>query len=177
MDIQIREIDKDNLSQINCCDNSFLVENKFRLHARDEEITYSSAPARPFLKSYPPDELDYSSYIDNPEKTIFFAYCDEQLAGQIILRKNWNGYAYVEDIAVDSRFRRQGIGKRLMVQSVEWAKSKALTGIMLETSNVNIAACQFYERFGFKLGGFDRFLYKAVMPGTEEVAMYWYLVF
>jgi len=154
-----------------------MVENKLRLHARDEEIFYSSTPAHPFLKHYPPDEVDYSNYITDPEKTIFLAYLDHQLAGQIILHKNWNGYAYVEDIAVDSRLRRQGVGKRLMDQAVEWAKSKSLPGIMLETSNVNLAACHFYERFGFKLGGFDRLLYQAVMPGTEEVAMYWYLLF
>lgn len=177
MEIQIRELDKDSLIHINQCDNSFSVESKLRLHARDEEIVYTLAPARAFLKRYSPEDLDYPDYLDNPEKTIFLAYIDEQLAGQIILRKNWNGYAYVEDIAVDSRFRRQGIGKRLMEKAVYWAKSHSLPGIMLETSNVNIAACHFYERIGFKLGGFDRYLYQAIMPGTEEVALYWYLVF
>jgi ribosomal protein S18 acetylase RimI-like enzyme len=111
MFIQIREIRQDNLSQINQCDNSFLVEKKWRQHARAEEISYTLAPAHRFLKRYPPEELDYASYIDNPEKTVFFAYFDEQLACQVILRTNWNGYAYIEDIAVDSRFRRQGIGR------------------------------------------------------------------
>jgi streptothricin acetyltransferase len=64
-----------------------------------------------------------------------------------------------------------------MEQAVEWAKSKVVPGIMLETSNVNVTACQFYEQFGFNLGGFDRFLDQAIMPGTDEVAMYWDLVF
>jgi ribosomal protein S18 acetylase RimI-like enzyme len=173
--LQIREINLDNLLHINQCDNSFLVEKKLRFHARDDEIGYSLAPANRFLKRYPAEELDYASYINNPEKVVFFAYAEGQLAGQIILRKNWNGFAYVEDIAVDSYFRRQGIGKRLMEKAVEWAESKQLPGITLETSNVNVPACQFYEHFGFKLGGFDRFLYQATMPGTEEVAMYWYL--
>ena len=177
MSILIREIDWNNLSQINRCDNSFLVEHQWRLFTRDGDICYTQAPARKYLKHYPPEELDYASYIDNPEKTVFFAYIDEQLAGQIILRKNWNGYAYIEDIAVDSSFRRQGIGRQLMERAIEWAKSRRLPGIMLETSNVNVTACQFYQSLGFKLGGFDRFLYLAVMPGTEEVAVYWYLIF
>ena len=175
--ILIREIDWNNLSQLNRCDNSFLVEHQWRLYTRDDDICYTLSPARQFTKSYPPEELEYASYIDNPEKTIFFAYINEQLAGQIILRKNWNGYAYIEDIAVDSRFRRQGVGRRLMDRAVEWAKSKLLPGMMLETSSVNVTACQFYQSFGFKLGGFDRFLYRAMLPGTEEVAMYWYLIF
>jgi streptothricin acetyltransferase len=175
--IQIREICRENFTQINRCDNSFLVENKYRLHAQNDEIFYSLEPARRFFKHYPPEELDFAGYIGNPEKTVFFAYVDHQLAGQIILRKNWNCYAYIEDIAVDSSYRRRGIGWRLMEKAVEWSKLKRLPGIMLETSNVNITACLFYERFGFKLGGFDRYLYQAVMPETEEVAMYWYLVF
>jgi streptothricin acetyltransferase len=177
MNIQIHEINKKNQSQINQCDNSFLVENKLQLHIVNEEIYYSIVPAGAFMKRYPPEKLDYSGYVDNREKTIFFASVDEQPAGQIFMRKNWNGYVYVEDIAVDTRFRRQGIGQRLMEQAVDWAKLKSLPGIMLETSNINVAACQFYERIGFKLGGFDRYLYQAVMPGTEEVALYWYLIF
>jgi streptothricin acetyltransferase len=177
MNIQIREMDEENLPQINQCNNSFLVENKYSLHAYNDEISYSLVPATRFIKNYPPEELDFASYIGNPEKTVFFAYVDDHLAGQIILRKNWNRFAYVEDIAIDSGYRRQGIGRRLMAKAVEWTKSKQLPGIMLETSNVNIAACQFYERFGFKLGGFDRYLYQAVMPETEEVALYWYLIF
>ena len=64
-----------------------------------------------------------------------------------------------------------------MEKAVEWTKSLGLPGIMLETSNINVAACQFYEQFGFKLGGFDRFLYLATLPDTEEVALFWYLIF
>jgi streptothricin acetyltransferase len=176
-DIQIREICQENLTQINQCDNSFLVEDKYRLHAQNEEIFCSLEPAYRFWKNYPPEELDFAGYIGNPEKTVFFAYIDGLLGGQIILRKNWNGFAYIEDIAVDSSYRRRGIGWHLMEKAVEWSKSKKLPGIMLETSNVNKAACLFYEHFGFKLGGFDRYLYQALMPETEEVAMYWYLIF
>jgi streptothricin acetyltransferase len=177
MNIQIREINQDNLAQINQCDNSFQVEKQCCLFTRGDDIYYTLAPARKFMKRYPPETLDYTSYIGNPEKTVFFAYTDGQLAGQIILRKNWNGYAYIEDIAVDTHFRRQGIGRLLMERAAKWAKSKNLPGIMLETSSINVTACQFYEHFGFKLGGFDRFLYQAVIPGTEEVAIFWYLIF
>ena len=177
MNLQIRAISLENLSQINQCDNSFSVEHKYRIQARDDEIFCTLVPAQHFYKRYPPEELDYANYIDNPEKTVFFAYIDEELAGQIILRKNWNGHAYIEDIAVEVRFRRRGIGTLLMGQAVEWAKSNRLPGIMLETSNVNVPACRFYEQYGFKLGGFDRYLYQAVIPETEEVALYWYLIF
>jgi streptothricin acetyltransferase len=47
---------------------------------------------------------------------------------------------------------------------------------MLETQNDNVPACLFYERCGFTLAGFDRNLYRALRPDTEEIALYWYLL-
>jgi len=64
-----------------------------------------------------------------------------------------------------------------MARAVAWAETKQLPGIMLETQNNNVAACRFYERCGFKLGGFDRYLYKGITQSTEEIALYWYLFF
>jgi hypothetical protein len=48
---------------------------------------------------------------------------------------------------------------------------------MLETQNINVAACRLYERCSFVLGGFDACLYRGVMPGTREIALFWYLLF
>jgi len=44
---------------------------------------------------------------------------------------------------------------------------------MLETQSNNVAACKLYERLGFTLGGFDRFLYRGEMPETREIALFW----
>ncbi len=177
MNIQIRKLDREKLVDIDRCDNTFWVENKLCINVKDDRISYSLVPAHLFEKHYLPEHSDYAEYLDNPDKAVYLAYADEQVAGQLILRKNWNGYGYIEDIAVEKRFRRLGIGRRLMQQAVAWTKTLGLPGIMLETSNINVAACQFYEKFGFKLGGFDRFLYQATLPGTEEVALFWYLIF
>ena len=35
-----------------------------------------------------------------------------------------------------------------------------MPGIMLETQNNNVAACKFYEKCGFVIGGFDFLGYK-----------------
>jgi ribosomal protein S18 acetylase RimI-like enzyme len=62
-------------------------------------------------------------------------------------------------------------------QAIAWAQDRQLPGVMLETQNINVAACRLYERCGFTLGGFDRYLYQGLHPDTEEIALYWYLVF
>lgn len=177
MEIVIKELGASNTQYVNQCDGTFLVDSILRLQAENGKLSYTVASIPSFYKQYPHDDIDYNAYVGHPDKTIFFAYADGQLAGQIILRKNWNRYAYVEDFAVDVKFRKLGIGKALMSHTVQWAKSKNLAGIMLETQNNNVGACGFYARFGFQLGGFDRLLYKGVNRDTEEIALYWYLIF
>jgi ribosomal protein S18 acetylase RimI-like enzyme len=175
--VVIKELDPTNVQHVNQCDGTFLVDTILRLNAENGRISYTPVSVPAYYKRYPSEEVDYTGYLDDPDKTIFFAYLDGQLAGQIILRQNWNNYAYVEDIAVDIKFRRQGIGKILISQAVDWAKSKKLPGLMLETQNNNLNACRFYERLGFQLAGFDRLLYKGLDPDTEEIALFWYLIF
>jgi ribosomal protein S18 acetylase RimI-like enzyme len=176
MTIIVCELNEQNIQDVNKCDGTFTVDSKIILQAEKDDIRYTVVSVLPYQKRYPSDEIDYTTYLAKPDKTIYFAYMDRQLAGQIILRKNWNQYAYVEDIAVDIHFRKCGVGRTLVAEAIDWAKTKLLAGIMLETQNNNVAACRFYERCGFKLGGFDRYLYKGISKNTEEIALYWYLL-
>ena len=93
------------------------------------------------------------------------------------MKKNWNHYAYIEDITVDKKYRTLGVGKRLVDQAKKWAKKDNMPGIMLETQNNNVAACKFYEKCGFVIGGFDFLVYKGLDKTNDEVAMYWYFHF
>lgn len=177
MSVNIVEINQSNVGDVNTCDGEFVIDSKLVLHAEDDEISYTVTEIPRFKKRYEEDDVDYTAYIDTPDKTVFLAYVEDRVAGQIILRRNWNRYAYVEDIAVDVDFRKQGIGRALILQAKRWAHERDLAGIMLETQNTNVRACQFYESCGFQLGGFDTYLYKGVKSGTDEIALYWYLVF
>ena len=177
MTISIREIENDTLHHANKCDTTFTVESKLVLHAEDGIISYSVVGVESYQKQYAFEERDFPSYISNPDKTIYFAYMNGQLAGQIEVAKHWNAYAWIDDIGVDVHFRRHGVGRAMMQKAVDWAKVKRLPGIMLETQNNNVAACRFYEKFGFRLHGFDTYLYKGLNPATDEIALYWYLIF
>jgi ribosomal protein S18 acetylase RimI-like enzyme len=129
------------------------------------------------MKHYEPDNLDYSEYIGSPEKTAFLAYVDGQVVGQLLLRRSWNKFAWIEDIRVDVKFRRRGIGEALLARGETWARQNGFPGIMLETQDSNVGACRFYESYGFVLGGFDTYLYRAANRYREEIALFWYLVF
>jgi ribosomal protein S18 acetylase RimI-like enzyme len=177
MEISIREIDPLSLRYVNRSDNAYVVDSKLLINAENGKISYSVVDVPPYTKRFQPDEIDYSTYISNPDKTVFFAFIEGNLAGQIRVLKWWNGYAYIGSIVVDKKYRKQGVGRVLIDKVVEWTKAKGLPGIMLETQSNNVAACTLYQRCGFVLGGFDEYLYKGLNPATEEVALYWYLVF
>jgi streptothricin acetyltransferase len=177
MKITIHEIDQNNIQDANHCDGAFIINAKLILSAENDQIHYTIVQVPPFQKCYPRDAVDYSAYICNPDKTVFFAYMDGQIAGQIRLCRWWNHYAYIEDIVVDRGFRRQGVGRALIQQAIHWASEKHFPGIMLETQNNNISGCRLYESCGFELGGFDRCLYQGILPNTDEIALYWYYKF
>src|SRR6266540_4380083 len=164
MKIIIREIDQYNVEDFDRCDSSFTVSSKLILNAENGTISYTIVDVPPYTKQYRAEEFDSKFYLDHPDRAIFFAYLEEELAGEIRLRKNWNGYAYIDSIAVDSKFRNQGVGRALIKQAMEWAKTKDFPGVMLETQDNNVTACHFYENCGFELRGFDTHLYKGLNP-------------
>jgi ribosomal protein S18 acetylase RimI-like enzyme len=177
MDITIREMDERTIPSAKHYGSSFEVTSKLVLNAENGKITYTIVDVPRYVKQYGREEFDSAAYVSNPERVIFLAYVDDELAGQIRLLRNWNAYAYIEDIAVNESCRGKGVGQALMEHAIAWAKSKGFPGMMLETQNNNVAGCRLYARCGFELRGFDTHLYKAVDPGTDEIALYWYLMF
>ena len=177
MGLLIQKLDLDHLADVNRCDSTFTVAARLVLDAADGIISYRTLPVDPYLKRYPPDPYDPAAYVGSPEKAIYLAYLDGQVVGQIRLGSWWNRFAYVEDIVVDPAHRRQGVGRALLEQAFTWARQGGFPGLMLETQNINVAACRLYERCGMSLGGFDTCLYQGLHPGTREAALYWYKIF
>jgi ribosomal protein S18 acetylase RimI-like enzyme len=183
MDIAIRAItvgDRD--IRINI-DDSFTVDSTLVLALTDGKIGYTVKKIPRYEKSYSEEQFaeaadeDLLKYIDNPNQMMYLAFAGEQVAGRIVLRRNWNRYAYVEDIAVHRSYRGLGIGRQLIEQAKLWARAGGMPGIMLETQSNNVRACKFYERCGFIIGGFDTQLYRGIHQTNDEVAIFWYLLF
>lgn len=157
-------------------DFSFTVDREI-LPAFDTPLTDCCRDVVPYCKRYDSDPEDYRDHLEGTDQALFVAMLDGQLVGYLAIRSNWNSLALIDDIAVSRAARRQGCAKALMDRAAEWAHSAALSGIMLETQNNNVAACLFYERYGFVLGGIDRMLYSALESHRPEIALFWYLRF
>lgn len=177
MEITLHEINLQNLKDTGKCNGAFKVDSKLILSAQNNGVHFETISTPPYQKTYPVEAIDYGTYIDHPDRTVFLAYMDLSVAGEIRLRWNWNNFAYIEDIVVDVSLRRRGVGRMLIKRAIQWAKEKQLPGVMLETQNNNVPACLLYQACGFELGGFDQRLYRGLHADSEEIALFWYMLF
>lgn len=131
-----------------------------------------------YTKTYGFDEAEFVRHAREPDLFAIVADLDghDGPVGYALAAIDWSGFAVVDDIAVDRAHRGAGVARALMDAARPWASGRGLAGIRLETQSNNLAACRFYERCGFALGGYDRHLYQALHPGTREVALFWYLL-
>ena len=131
----------------------------------------------PYRKCYGIDPEEFVSLRNTDDCEIFMAYLDNRAVGHIVVSTNWNNLAHVDELAVALPARRHGIAKLLLDVAQFWSRKKDLSGIMLETQNNNLVACQLYESCGYVVGGIDYLRYLGIDPQTREVAIFWYLFF
>jgi GNAT superfamily N-acetyltransferase len=79
--------------------------------------------------------------------------------------------AVLWDIRVSPRERGRGIGSALFRAAGDWAGARGCRWLKIETQNVNVPACRFYQKMGCTLGAIDRFAYPG-LPG--EVQLLWW---
>jgi GNAT superfamily N-acetyltransferase len=83
--------------------------------------------------------------------------------------------AVLWDIRVLPPVRGIGIGKRLFTEVVTWARKHACRQLKIETQNVNVPACRFYQHCGCTLGEINRYAYAAIPDEAHEVMLVWYI--
>jgi streptothricin acetyltransferase len=177
MQITLRQMDSQSLHQVDQFNGNFIVNSKLVLHLEGDKLSYSIVPVEPYEKILNVDAEDYNTFIDNPQKVIFFADVDGQPVGQIKMVPWSNKFTYVEELTVDTPFRGKGVGRALLTRATEWAREQHFPGVTLETQDNNVPACMLYEKCGFVLSGFDRYAYWNFPEARQEIALYWYLIF
>jgi GNAT superfamily N-acetyltransferase len=79
--------------------------------------------------------------------------------------------AVLWDIRVSPRERGGGIGSALFWAAGDWARARGCRWLKIETQNVNVPACRFYQKMGCTLGAIDRFAYP---DQPAEVRLLWW---
>ena len=96
------------------------------------------------------------------ERTDLFivAVVDGEVAGLLmIIVPAWTDAAEITDLAVDIAFRRMGAGRALVDAATEWARARGHRALWVEPRADNHAAISFYISLGFRVSGFNDWLY------------------
>jgi GNAT superfamily N-acetyltransferase len=78
--------------------------------------------------------------------------------------------AVLWDLRVSPDHRHAGIGRRLFATAEQWARDRSCNVLLLETQNINVAACRFYERQGCVLDRVGRTAYPTL---ADEIQLLW----
>lgn len=148
-----------------------------RLHVHNEPL------ASPFIKDYDviagnaPSE--WGDRFNLAACGILAARIDDTLVGGAIVAPPALGLvphppsgdlATLWDLRVHPATRRAGVGSALFAAALRWATGAGHGGLCVETQDINVAACRFYERQGCVLVSVDP---KAYPDLPEEVQLIW----
>jgi GNAT superfamily N-acetyltransferase len=185
--IEILEIKPEQLSEYTRIPSRFEVRSVLDIKLIDGGLggmTLREVQVEPYVK-------DYDAYGETPEDWpkrfdvsnwgFFLAKAGETTAGAAAVAFDTTGVFMLEarrDLSVlwDIRVRPEyrGVGIPLFRYAVEWSRKRGCKQMKVETQNVNVPACRFYQRMGCQLGEIRRFGYAVVPSVAQEVMLNWY---
>jgi GNAT superfamily N-acetyltransferase len=139
----------------------------------------------PYIKDYDSyGELptDWPGRFDVSNWGFFLALADGQPVGAaavafstklVFMLEDRSDLSVLWDLRVKPEAR--GTGIPLFRHAAEWSRLRGCRQMKIETQNVNLPACRFYQRMGARLGEIRRFGYAAVPAVAHEIMLCWYL--
>jgi GNAT superfamily N-acetyltransferase len=188
MKITLHEISPDSLSEYNTVPIAFEVKSILAVTLVDGGlggILLHEIPVRPYVKNYDADgeiPSDWPNRFDVTKWGFFLARFNGKPVGAAAVVIETNGVFMLEnrrdlsvlwDIRVSPEAR--GVGIPLFRLAAEWSQKHGCKQMKIETQNINVPACRFYQRMGARLGEIHRYGYAAVPELAHEVMLNWYL--
>jgi len=119
-------------------------------------------PGAEFLK-----EADLKFILKSPGTHLFAAISDDKdITGillAVIYRIPSGTKFWIEDVVVDEAYRGRGIGKKLMVHAIEYAKSAGAKSVDLTSRPARVEANKLYRELGFVLRETNVYRYSVKM--------------
>ncbi len=120
---------------------------------------------------FPDENYDYDELAKN---SIFVgAYDGETCIGLAILQHEWHRFLYLYDLKINADYRGKRIGTMLIDRSKEIAAQQGYRGIYTQGQDNNLAACLFYLKNGFVIGGLNTHVYTGTsQEGKKDILFY-----
>jgi len=90
---------------------------------------------------------------------VFACFNNYEIVGVCVFQKIFCN-AELTYLSIHPRFKRKGLGKKLLKEIFKQCQSFSIEKILLEVSEKNIAALNFYHSFGFQTTGIRKSYYK-----------------
>lgn len=172
--IEIKVVDKVHKDDINIPNEPFAVWGRMIPSYTGEKWGYTVDRFDPRDVSemcFPDEGYDYAEMSGN---TVFIgAYDGDACVGLAIMQDAFFKYMYLYDFKVNKKYRKQGVGSRLIEKAKEIAVMKGYRGIYTQGQDNNLSACLFYVKNGFHIGGLDTDVYKGTkQEGKADILFY-----
>jgi aminoglycoside 3-N-acetyltransferase I len=100
-----------------------------------------------------PDEKNLQQLLARDSFHVFVALIDNQVVGGLTAYTLEQYYSqrplvYIYDLAVQTRYQRQGIGKRLMASINQYCRETGMEEVFVQADEVDTHAIEFYRSTG-----------------------------
>jgi ribosomal-protein-alanine N-acetyltransferase len=132
-----------------------LLIRKMQLEDIDQVVTIDEDS---FSLPWPPRSFKFE-LTDNPASRSWVAEIEGQVVGMVVA---WMivDEIHIATIATHNNFRRQGIGEKLLIHTLQSAKEEGAITSFLEVRESNRFARQMYNKFGYVEVGRRKHYYK-----------------
>lgn len=172
--ITIKMIDKTHEADINIKNKPFVIYGRMIPSYTDEKWSYETellAEEDVIEMCFPDENYDYDKMAK--EHIFVGAYDEDKCIGLAILRHSWRKFMYLYDLKVNKEYRGKHIGAILIEKSKEVALEQGYRGLYTQRQDNNLAACLFYLKNGFVIGGLDTHVYTGTsQEGKKDILFY-----
>lgn len=172
--IEVKVIGDEQKSDINIPNEPFLLFGRMIPSYVDETWRYSVSyfeESEMTEMCFPDENYDYDAMKEN---SVFVgAYDGDRCIGLAILQDAWFKYMYLYDLKVNKAYRSLGVAEQLILSAKEICKERGYNGLYTQGQDNNLAACKFYIKAGFHIGGLDTNVYKGTkQEGKADIIFY-----
>lgn len=185
MDIEISEEPMTALAEHARVPIAFEVHCVLDVAGRDGAVVLAERPVEvPYVKDYDAIErqgpTEWARSFDLSNWGLIAAHSRGRRVGGAVIAFNTPGITMLEnrsdlavlwDIRVAPEVRGEGIGSALFRAVEGWATVRGCRQLKVETQNINMAACRFYQRQGCVLVSIGRLAYPEL---PDEIQLLWY---
>ncbi len=171
--IQIRTIEPTDLPQLMGLDHSGSSEAVWQLElqrdAREARVVASFREVRlprPVALAYPNNPFSLADEWVH-KAMMYTAVSASDAVGYIALTEGPGALAWVTDLVVAPRWRRQGVGSSLLNAAHEWAQTRRHRRIFLEMQSKNLPAIRLAQKHGYEFCGYNDHYYL-----TQDIALF-----